>query len=98
MQNVTRRIAPEWIILGGCLIALLSFGPRASVGLFQVPMTMEFGWGRDTFGLAIAIQNLLWGIGQPFAGAVADRFGLRLEMRRPGAGGFEVELSGPIQP
>jgi MFS family permease len=76
MQNVTRRIAPEWIILSGCLIALLSFGPRASVGLFQVPMTMEFGWGRDTFGLAIAIQNLLWGIGQPFAGAVADRFGL----------------------
>jgi MFS family permease len=76
MQNVTRRIAPEWIILCGCLIALLSFGPRASVGLFQVPMTMEFGWGRDTFGLAIAIQNLLWGIGQPFAGAIADRFGL----------------------
>ena len=75
MQNVTRRVAPEWIILCGCLIALLSFGPRASVGLFQVPMTMEFGWGRDTFGLAIAIQNLLWGIGQPFAGAVADRFG-----------------------
>jgi MFS family permease len=40
-----------------------------------VPMTVEFGWGRDIFGLAIALQNLLWGLGQPFAGAVADRFG-----------------------
>ena len=38
-------------------------------------MTTEFGWGRDVFGLAIALQNLLWGLGQPFAGAVADRFG-----------------------
>jgi MFS family permease len=43
--------------------------------LFQIPMTAEYGWGRDVFGLAIAIQNLLWGVGQPFAGAVADRFG-----------------------
>jgi MFS family permease len=69
------RVPPEFIVLAGCLIALVGFGPRASAGLFQVPMTTEFGWGRDTFGLAIAIQNLLWGLGQPFAGAVADRFG-----------------------
>ena len=39
-------------------------------------MTTEYGWGRDTFGLAIALQNLLWGVGQPFAGAIADRFGV----------------------
>ncbi len=70
-----RAIAPIVIVAAGCLIALITFGPRASVGLFQVPMTTEFGWGRDIFGLAIAIQNLLWGVGQPFAGAVADRFG-----------------------
>lgn len=70
-----RRISPELVVLAGCLIALIGFGPRASAGLFQVPMTTEYGWGRDVFGLAIAIQNLLWGVGQPFAGAVADRFG-----------------------
>src|SRR5215218_9083811 len=69
------RVSPEFIVLAGCLIALIGFGPRASAGLFQVPMTAEFGWGRDIFGLAIAIQNLLWGVGAPFAGAVADRFG-----------------------
>lgn len=70
-----RSYAPEIIVAGGCLIALITFGPRASAGLFQIPMTLEFGWGRDTFSLAIAIQNLLWGLGAPFAGAVADRFG-----------------------
>lgn len=70
-----RRIPPEIVIVAGCLIAMVTFGPRAAAGLFQVPMTTDYGWGRDTFGLAIAIQNLLWGIGQPFAGAVADRFG-----------------------
>src|ERR687890_2826216 len=70
-----RKISPEFVVLAGCLIALIGFGPRASAGLFQVPMTTEYGWGRDIFGLAIAIQNLLWGLGQPFAGAIADRFG-----------------------
>jgi MFS family permease len=69
------RVSPEIVVLAGCLIALITFGPRASAGLFQVPMTTQFGWGRDIFGLAIAIQNLLWGLGAPFAGAVADRFG-----------------------
>lgn len=57
-----RGYAPEIIVAAGCLIALISFGPRASAGLFQIPMTSEFGWGRDTFSLALAIQNLLWGL------------------------------------
>jgi len=70
-----RRIPPEIIVVAGCVVAMITFGPRASVGLFQLPMTQEYGWGRDVFGLAIAFQNLLWGVGQPFAGAVADRFG-----------------------
>ncbi|TCR61201.1 MFS transporter [Bosea sp. BK604] len=70
-----RSYAPEIIVAAGCLIALITFGPRASAGLFQIPMTVQFGWGRDTFGLALAIQNLLWGLGAPFAGAIADRFG-----------------------
>ncbi len=68
--------APLFVVLCGCMIAMLTFGPRASSGIFMLPMTSEFGWGRDTFGLAIAIQNLLWGVGTPFAGAVADRFGV----------------------
>src|SRR4051794_8659096 len=66
---------PAVIILCGCLISLLGFGPRSSFGLFLNPMSSQNGWGRDVFALAFAIQNLLWGIGQPFAGAIADRFG-----------------------
>jgi len=70
-----RTFSPVLIVACGCLIGLLTFGPRSSIGLFQLPMTSEFGWGRDVFSFAIAIQNLLWGVGQPFAGALADRFG-----------------------
>jgi MFS family permease len=75
------RAATSWrtslvIIIGGCLIALLSFGPRSSLGFFVQPMSREFSWGRDVFGLALALQNLLWGLGQPVAGAIADRFGV----------------------
>ena len=67
---------PLVIIICGCLIALLSFGPRSSLGFFVQPMSREFAWGRDVFGLALALQNLLWGLGQPIAGAIADRFGI----------------------
>ena len=63
------------VILAGCLIALINFGPRSIMGFFLTPMSNEFGWDREVFALAIAIQNLLWGIGQPFAGILADRFG-----------------------
>ena len=67
---------PLVIIVCGCTIALLGFGPRSSLGFFIQPMTREFAWGRDVFGLALALQNLLWGLGQPIAGAIADRFGV----------------------
>src|SRR3954468_23165528 len=67
---------PLVIIVCGCVIALLSFGPRSSLGFFIQPMSREFSWGRDVFGLALAVQNLLWGLGQPVAGAIADRFGV----------------------
>src|SRR6478672_2802189 len=67
---------PLVIMICGCAIALLSFGPRSSLGFFIQPMSREFSWGRDVFGLALAIQNLLWGLGQPLAGAIADRFGV----------------------
>jgi MFS family permease len=66
---------PLVIIVCGCAIALLSFGPRSSFGFFVQPMSRELTWGRDIFALALALQNLLWGLGQPIAGAIADRFG-----------------------
>src|SRR5215469_3969678 len=67
--------APGVIIICGCLMAMLSFGPRSALGFFLTPMSQENGWGRDVFSLALAMQNLLWGATQPFAGAFADRYG-----------------------
>src|ERR1041385_1379427 len=65
-----------WVLISiGCLIALIAFGPRSALGQFLSPLSFERGWGREAFSLAIAVQNLLWGAAQPFAGAVADRFG-----------------------
>lgn len=63
------------IIACGCLVAMISFGPRSAVGLFLAPMTEARGWSREAISLAVALQNLLWGIGQPFAGMIADRWG-----------------------
>jgi MFS family permease len=66
---------PWLIILCGCLIAALTFGPRSAMGFFQLPMLAEKGWDRTTFGLAMAYQNLAWGIGTPVFGAIADKYG-----------------------
>ena len=66
---------PALIIGCGCLMAILTFGPRSAMGFFLQPMTQELGFGRDVFSLAIAIQNLLWGAALPFVGAIADRYG-----------------------
>jgi len=66
---------PTVVIAVGCLTALLLFGVRAGFGLFLEPMSRELGWGREVFAFAIALQNLLWGLGQPFAAALADRYG-----------------------
>lgn len=63
------------VILAGCLIALLGFGARSVMGLFLEPMTVANGWSRETFSLAMAIQNLLWGAAVPVAGALTDKFG-----------------------
>ena len=65
------------VLIGGCIIIMISFAIRASFGVFQIPIAEEFGWLRAEFSLAIAIQNLAWGIGQPIFGAVAERFGDR---------------------
>lgn len=64
-----------WILLGASLILALSLGIRHGFGLFLAPMSAEFGWGREVFAFAIALQNLIWGLAQPVTGAIADRFG-----------------------
>jgi MFS family permease len=75
-QPLPARRYALWVIIAcGCLIAALNFGPRSAMGFFQLPMLAERGWDRTTFALAMAIQNLLWGLGQPVFGALADRFG-----------------------
>jgi MFS family permease len=66
---------PAVILVFGCVIAVIAFGPRSTLGFFLTPVSSLNGWGRDVFGFAIALQNLLWGAGQPFSGALADRFG-----------------------
>jgi MFS family permease len=73
------------VIVAGCLIALIGFGARTSFGLFTEPLSALRGWDRETFAFAIAIQNLLWGIGQPFAGALADRYGAARVLAAGGA-------------
>ncbi len=79
MQNPSRSSVPTtalWlVIVAGCLISLLSFGPRSALGLFLVPMTEAQGWSREIFALSLAIQNIMWGVGQPVAGAIADKYG-----------------------
>ena len=66
---------PLLVIIAGCLIAMVGFGVRSTFGLFLEPMTETHDWSRETFSLAMAIQNLLWGIGVPLASAISDRFG-----------------------
>ena len=65
------------VLLVGCLIIMVSFAVRASFGVFQIPIAEDFGWLRSEFSLAIAIQNLAWGIGQPIFGAIAEKIGDR---------------------
>lgn len=66
---------PLVIMIVGCIILTLSMGVRHTAGLFLQPMTAAHGWSRETFSFAIAIQNLVWGLASPFAGAMADRHG-----------------------
>ena len=65
------------VLISGCIIILVGFSIRASYGVFQIPIANEFGWPRAEFSLAIAIQNLAWGFGSPFFGAIAERIGDR---------------------
>ncbi len=67
--------SPVVVIAAGCAIAMIGFGVRSVFGLFQDPVTLAHGWSRETFSMALAVQNLLWGLGVPVAGMIADRFG-----------------------
>lgn len=86
------RTFPLPLILAcGCGISLLTFGERSALGLFQTDLTAAKGWSREAFAFAFALQNLVWGIGQPFAGALADRYGSMRVLMAGGilyAGGF----------
>lgn len=71
MQAKAPLITP--VLIAGCVIMMVSFAIRASFGVFQIPIAEEFIWLRSEFSLAIAIQNLAWGIGQPIFGAIAEK-------------------------
>ncbi|WP_420861551.1 MFS transporter [Algirhabdus cladophorae] len=71
MEHRAPLITP--VLIAGCIIIMASFAIRASFGVFQIPIAAEFGWLRSEFSMAIAIQNLAWGIGQPIFGAIAER-------------------------
>ncbi len=67
---------PFVILVCGCAIGAIGYGPRAALGLFLTPMSATHGWNREVFSVALAIQIIVWGTAQPFVGAIADRFGL----------------------
>jgi MFS family permease len=69
------RLNPSVVLACGALILMLSFGARAGMGLYLLPLSAEYGWGREIFSFAMAIQNLVWGALGPFAGGIADRYG-----------------------
>ena len=99
MTSSPRRIPPpaprvklETIIIAGSLIAIITFGVRSTFGLFTGPITEEFGWGREIFGFAMALQNLLWGAAQPIAGGLADRYGTARVL----SGGAIIYLIGTV--
>lgn len=74
-EPLIQHKVPIIAIACACIIALLAFGPRSAMGFFQLPILQDNGWDRATFGMAMALQNLFWGVGQPLFGVIADKFG-----------------------
>jgi MFS family permease len=72
---LVRSRLPIFALACACLISMLAFGPRSVMGFFQLPLLQDSGWDRTTFGMAMALQNLFWGLGQPLFGFVADKYG-----------------------
>lgn len=75
MPTSARLFTP--VLIAGCIVIMVGFAIRGSFGVFQIPIAKEFGWPRSDFSMAIAIQNLAWGFGQPIFGALAEKFGDR---------------------
>ena len=73
--DLDRWRTPTMVLVCAGLVLMLALGIRQSFGLFLRPMSMDLGWGREAFSFAIALQNLVWGLAMPFAGAIADRKG-----------------------
>lgn len=73
------------VLIAGSLILMIGFSVRASFGVFQIPIANEFGWARAEFSLAIALQNLAWGFGQPIFGTISERLGNRAAVLIGGA-------------
>jgi len=79
-HNPSAMTKPGWrtpivVLLCSGMILTLAFGTRHTFGLYLPPMTMELGWSRETFSIALALQNLIYGMATPFAGAIADKYG-----------------------
>ena len=74
-MNTDRMRSPAMVLACASLILCLGFGIRSSFGLFLQPMSLDNGWGRETFSIAMAFQNLLWGVLAPLAGGIGDRWG-----------------------
>jgi predicted MFS family arabinose efflux permease len=74
-KQVPWYFLPLLVLISGCIVAIINFGVRSTFGLFTLPISETYGWPREVFSLAIAIQNLVWGIATPFAGMLADRYG-----------------------
>jgi MFS family permease len=83
--GAVRRIPPEIAIIAGCLIAMITWGPRSAAGALQLPVLETYGWSTQTYAFAFALQNLLWGLFQPVAGAIADRVGTMRVLASGGA-------------
>jgi MFS family permease len=75
MKTLPWYFTPAVIIISGCLVAMVNFGVRTSFGLFTGPISEAHAWPREIFSFGLALQNLLWGIATPMAGALADRYG-----------------------
>ena len=74
-KQVPWYFTPAVVIVAGCLVAIVNFGVRSSFGLFTAPISEAHAWPREIFSFGLALQNLLWGIATPIAGALADRYG-----------------------
>ena len=93
ISNSRQKLSLQTLLIFGGLMVTFSMGIRHGFGLFNLPITMGNGWGRETFALTIALQNLIWGAVQPFTGALADRYGA-LKIMVAGGALYALGLAG----